>query len=822
MMKNIKIILMLLFLTNFAVHAQKQVKGKVIDQKTNDPLIGVNIVVKGTDKGAATDFDGNYSIEVNNGDILEFKNIGFLNKTITVSETSNYNVAMEESAESLGEILLTSRKKAEYARDIPISITAIGGKELQKSGSFEFTDYASKVPNLSFGKQGGGGDLADGRTSNSITIRGITGNATTAFYLDEIPLPETIDPKLVDIKQVEVLRGPQGTLYGSSAMGGALKVLTNEPSTKSFYVNAGTEISSVKEGGANYGADVVFNVPLKEDKAALRLVGFYNSKSGIFDKTPSGYEPLNTNHAALTEVKEDVDDERSYGFHASLKLTPNDKWTVLPKLIYQKTEADGYNLADIKPGNFNTVRSADIDEDFEDSFTSTSLTVKHNTGKGEFVSATSYFDRFFSETEDMTEFLNVAFEFDPGVSYPQDITRTGNYSKFIQEIRYISDTESKINFAAGIFYANETLDELSVAASPGLGQFIDAAADENDTSFDDVYRATNESKISEFAVFTEWYFDITDKLKATAGVRYFNSVGERNRALTPSLVSGYSSVVGNLPEVKGNGFNPKFGLSYKINDNNMVYATVSKGFRLGGVNATLPSFSVDEANGIFGTTNIPQTYESDDLWSYELGGKLASNNRKFVLNTAVFYNNWNNLQLRSLLPASGYNFLTNVDGARSAGFELDATVYPLKGVTLGASFGYIDSKITDVGDNIFTDAKEGDEILLVPSVTAAGNAEYSWDAFGGSMFLRADVQHSGERYSSFDRAPERTLGAYTIMNTRLGIQLKKYDFSIFVNNLTNEAANFGDVISLAAEVPGRVRYANSRPTTIGASLRARF
>ena len=394
------------------VSAQKTVNG-IVKDNLGEPLPGVSVVVKNTTKGTTTDFNGNYSIEANEGDVLEFSYIGYSKQSITIGAANTYNVSLEENAQALNEIVLTSRKKAEYAKDIPISITAIGGKELQKSGSFEFTDYASKVPNLSFGKQGGGGDLADGRTSNSITIRGITGNATTAFYLDEIPLPETIDPKLVDIKQVEVLRGPQGTLYGSSAMGGALKVLTNEPSSKAFYANAGTEVSGVKEGGVNFGGDVLLNIPLKEDKSALRLVGFYNSKSGVFDKTPSGFTPLNNNHPALNEVKEDVDDERSYGFHASLKFTPNEKWTILPKLIYQKTEADGYNLADVAPGNFNTIRSADIDEDFEDSFTSTSLTIKHNTGKGEFVSATSYFDRFFSETEDMTEFLNFAFGLEP-------------------------------------------------------------------------------------------------------------------------------------------------------------------------------------------------------------------------------------------------------------------------------------------------------------------------------------------------------------------------------------------------------------------------
>ena len=802
--------------------AQKTVTGIVKDNLGN-LLPEVSVIIKNTEKGTSTDFNGNYSIEANKGDILVFSYIGYTAKSITIGSSNTYNVSLEENIHALNEIVLTSRKKAEYAKDIPISITAISGVELQKSGSFEFTDYASKVPNLSFGKQGGGGDLADGRTSNSISIRGITGNATTAFYLDEIPLPETVDPKLVDIKQVEVLRGPQGTLYGSSAMGGALKVLTNEPNTKGFYTNVGTELSSVKEGGVNHGTDFVINLPLKEDKVAVRLVGFYNSKSGVFDKIPNGFTALNNNHPVLKKVKKNVDDERTFGFHTGLKFTPNERWTILPKLIYQKTEADGYNLADIKPNNFTAIRSADIDEDFKDFFTSTSITIKHNNDKGEFVSATSYFNRFFSETEDITEYLNFAFEIAADkMSYPVAITRKGDYSKFIQEFRYISSTKSKINFASGLFYANENLDELSLSESPGLGQFIEEA-ETGDTALDDIYRTKNKPTIREFAIFSELYINITAKLKGTLGVRYFSAKSKRYRSSFSSLVTEYNLLDDQLPEIKDNGFNPKFGLSYKIDDNNLIYTTVSKGFRIGGVNATLPSFSFVEAKKLFGTTDVPPTYKADNLWSYELGAKLGSKNRKFVLNTAVFYNNWNDLQLRSLLPESGYNFLTNVGRARSTGFEFDATVYPAKGLSLGASFGYIDSEITDLGGNaLFSQAAKGKDILLVPSVTAAGNTEYSWDAFGGNMFIRADIQHSGVRFSGFDKTPERTLGAYTLVNSRLGLQLKRVDFSIFVNNLTNEAANFGDVISLGAEVPGRVRYANSRPITIGVSVRVRF
>lgn len=809
--------------------AQKTVNG-IVKDKQGARIPGVSVLIKNTTKGVVTDFDGNYSIIANEGDILEFSYIGYLKQTATINVSTTYDIVMVENQQSLGEIVLTSRKKAEYAKDIPISITAIGAKELQKSGSFEFTDYASKVPNLSFGKQGGGGDLADGRTSNSISIRGVTGNATTAFYLDEIPLPETVDPKLVDIKQVEVLRGPQGTLYGSSALGGALKVLTNEPSAEGLFANIGSEISTVKEGDINYSTDFVLNAPIKKGKSAFRVVGFYNFKSGIFDKSPTLFEgqsltPLNDVAPALTEEIENVDDERTFGFHAGLKFTPTEKLTILPKVIYQRTEADGYNLADIAPGNFTTFRAADIDEDYVDYFTTYALTAKYATDNGEFVSASSFFDRFYSETEDATEFFSSPLVFDTassGFSFPVDISRDGDFSKFIQEFRYVSDLESKLNFSAGVFYATENLSEDGRSESPGLGQFI-GAADPGDTFFDDIYRFSNDITIREFAIFTELYYNFTDKLKGTLGARYFNAASERERSVFPSLVTNYELLTGDLPELEEDGLNPKFGLSYKIDDNNLLYASVARGYRIGGVNAILPSFSEDEAIETFGTIDVPSTFKSDILWSYEIGSKLGFFDRKLVINSSVFINSWSDLQLRSLLPASGYNFITNVDKARTAGLEVDVISYPVKGLTLGGSLGYIDSEITDLGDNdVFSQAPEGAEILLIPSITAAANAEYSWDAFGGNMYVRADLQHSGERFSSFDRTPERTLAAYTIINTRIGLDLNKFNVSLFINNLTNETANFGDVISLAAEVPGRSRFATNRPITTGTSFRYRF
>jgi len=211
-----KLLFITLLFLQFAVYSQTIINGKVTDASTEEPLIGVNIIIEGTTTGTVSDIDGNYSLTVKEAGTLVFTYTGYEKQEATFNnndgeQTINISLALDQNVLQVVEV--TANKKLQSIQDVPASITALSPTELRRSGASQFRDYASSIPNLTFGTKGGQGALNDGRTSNQIVIRGIAGGNTTAMYLDETPLPANIDPRLVDVARVEVLRGPQGTLY---------------------------------------------------------------------------------------------------------------------------------------------------------------------------------------------------------------------------------------------------------------------------------------------------------------------------------------------------------------------------------------------------------------------------------------------------------------------------------------------------------------------------------------------------------------------------------------------------------------------------------
>ena len=758
----------------------------------------------------------------------------------------------------LQDIVVTANKKAQSLQDVPASISALTPLELKRSGAREFRDYASSVPNLSFGSKGGQGALSDGRTSNLISIRGIAGQNTTAIYLDETPLPANISPRLVDVARVEVLRGPQGTLYGSSSMGGAVRTITNQPNVDRSEGSASVSIASVEEGDVDYDVQGTINVPLS-DKLAFRASGFYEFETGVYDREVNGEFLLNsvnpwTENAfgetinfqsgtpiniatdgcaqCATETAVNIDDEKNYGFSASLGFYPSEKVTIIPKVIYQSQSGDGLDFADTSPDNFTQVRFAGLPEFFEDEWTHYSLSASFDVGSGKIFSSTSFTDRFYNEQEDQTDFLAIAFE----LPWASVITRGADYSKFIQELRYQSDLDGKFNFIVGAFYATEELNERGAADTPGLIEWLGS---ENpmflEPEFGGIppflwdipfWRFSNDLTIDEVSLFGEVYYDLTDRLTLTAGLRYFNANTERQYSAL-GLPTDFEEIITNA-DISENGFNPKFNLNYKLSKNSLIYATVARGFRLGGVNDPVPLAFCGEELAALGE-DAPDSFESDNLWNYEIGYKGTLANGKVTLNTSLFYNDWSEIQqLRRL--SCGFGFISNAGEASISGLDLDVKAKLSRDFELGIGLGLLNPEITEGGPGL--DAEEGNRILFTPVTTASANLKYFKTLNDKvSLFSNLSWNYVGERFSTFGAQNEgadpvevaaRTLEAYNLMNFRIGVTFSNFEVSGFVNNLTGEAANFGDVISLAAEVPGRPRLQTNRPRTIGVQLRTFF
>lgn len=867
--------LVFLVLLSISLSAQNVIKGTVTDSN-HQPLPGINVIVDGTNKGTATNFDGMFTITLSNENkVLIFSSLGYTTQKVTI-DGSDLSIVMIEDSNQLDDVIITANRTIQSSQRVPLSVSVVGAKQIERTGAKDFRDYAAGIPNLSFGTQGGD---AGGRFSNEISIRGISGARTTAMYLNGSPLPENISPNLIDVSRVEVLKGPQGTLYGSSTMGGAIKVVTNKPNTIGISGFAEGEVSSVKEGDFNYNAQALVNVPITE-KIAFRGSGYYYFRSGVYDRIANKEIDWLNDDSVLTEDfygdtedyfgnpfaietngcegcsredKNNIDDQNDYGFNANLGFYPTDDISIIATVIYQNIKGNGYDFAENDVNSFVTNSNTGLDESYKDSWTHYNIGVDWKIGQGTLNINSSYLDRGFIETEDVSDINTywwISYAHDPGeeplnVIWGETVDRSVDTRIFQQEIRYASEFEGKFNFIAGGFFSNEQSDWDYNTMATGMATFLlsdnawysypdpnpDYPGYEDETYWGDTeadyshilnnndlpwYSYKGFFETTEFALFGQFYYDITEKLKFTLGLRYFNistykdinETGADFRFVESPFTTKYSE----------DGVNPKFNLTYQIDTDKMVYATVAKGFRPGDSNELLPIFAQEELD----PGEWPSEYTSDYIWNYEAGFKSIWIDGKLIANVAVFYNKWNNLQQYRLLD-SGWGYTANVGSAHTAGFEIDMKGKIAKVVELGGGIGILNPKIDEGGPNL--DAEKGDEILYTAKFTANLNAQYTfYFENSNSFYVRADLQHVGERLGTYtpELNPESVYPAYTLINARAGYLFSNSELSFFVQNLTNTQAVYGEIQSFAGNLPGRNRYSTNRPITIGLNYRYKF
>ncbi len=850
--------------------AQTTINGTVIDGDNNQPLPGINVIIDGTTKGTVTDFEGKFVIKLPaENDILNFSSMGFTTQSVTVDRANAaLNIVMISDANQLEDIVITANRTAQSSQKVPLSVSVIGIKQLQRTGAKDFRDYAAGIPNLSFGTQGGD---AGGRFSNEISIRGISGANTTAMYLNGSPLPENISPNLIDVSRVEVLKGPQGTLYGSATMGGAIKVVTNKPNVNVTNGFIEAESSAVKEGDFNYNVQGLINVPITE-KLAFRGSGYYNFRSGVYDRIANKDIEWLNDDAILTEdwygdtedwngdpfnivtdgcdgcSREDkfnVDDQTDYGFNANLGFYPTDNLSFIATVIHQNLKGDGYDFAENDVNSFIQNTNTGLDESYKDAWTHYSLNIDWNLGMGTLTSSTSYLDRGFTETEDVSDINSywwIEYDEDPGevpleTIWGGTVDRAVDTRIFQQELRFASEFDGKFNFIAGVFYSNDQSDWNYQDDRTGLATYLlqDNVWDGDDPEYgwapwgeEDQYdRILNNNDLpwysykgffenKEFAFFGQFYYDITEKLKFTLGLRYFNTSTFKDINETGADFGFVESPFST--KYSDSGVNPKFNLSYQIDKDKMLYATIAKGFRLGDSNELLPIFAQEELE----EGEWPSEYGSDYIWNYEIGFKSIWANGRLIANAAVFYNDWQNLQQYRLLD-SGWGYTANVGSAHSSGFELDLKGKLTKAFELGFGMGVLDPTIDEGGPNL--DAEKGDKILYTASFTANANAQYTFTfANDNNMYLRADLQHVGERFGTYtpEENPESVYPSYTLINSRLGYVMNKAEIALFAQNLTNTQAVYGEIQSFAGNLPGKTRYSTNRPLTVGLNFRYNF
>ncbi len=704
-------------------------------------------------------------------------------------------VADRAEAGTLTDIVVTATRREQRIQSAPLSISAIGGAAIQRQGIEDIQDYGNRIPNLAF--QAGDSTRTDLQTS--VEIRGVSGGGTTGFYIDDSPLVANLNPRVIELDRIEVLRGPQGTLYGARSMGGTIRYITKRPDLDSFEGNAHLQGSWTSGSGApNAMADGVINIPIVPGIFAVRALAYVEHDAGWLDRAPSANAPTKF------PVHRDFNDAGYAGGQVSALLSLDDgRLTIAPRFLYQKTTRGGRSEADYTADNTVNERLFDINETGGSDWKLGTLTIGYQLPFGDVTAATSYFDQHDEDLEDGSEFLSANYNknADPVPGY---LSAYGRSKIFSQELRFTSKFDGPLNVTTGLFYQNsKTLTAFPAQAMLPITPLL--------------FELDRPTTVTEAAVFGEANLKITHRLAVTAGVRHFDNKVDYSSLSKGLLGDGrlYTGVQ------KESGFTPKFGIQYTFDEDHMVFANAAKGYRVGGVNS-FAAGRCDAGFAAIGTTeDKARGYKSDQLWSYELGAKTSWFNRRLTVNAAAFQIDWKDLQQRLGLGACGFSATINVGAARSRGGELEANWQAAKGVNISLGGGYTDAVITDNGGlNGTRAAQVGSRVHNVPKWTVNAGLDIDQDIAGRPGFLHLDYGYVGDSYNA--RNTPRMRPSYSIVNARLGIRVDDVDLALFAKNLTNEFADLADVPPLIGQYAGRARIAVNTPRTIGIDARMAF
>ena len=749
------------------------------------------------------------------------------------------------AAAELEEITVTATKRTSGLQEIPMSISAISGESLERSGVADFTDIATSVPSVSFRSSG------PGRTK--LNVRGIsaaTGVApTVSFYLDEMPVQSissgsttsfaqaVVDPKMYDLERVEVLRGPQGTLYGSSSMGGTIRLITRQPQLGEYDASVGTEVSSTTGGGTNFRLNGMVNAPIG-DTAALRVVASYTDNDGYFDRVSDSTDEV---------FAKNVNTEETVSVRAALRWEISDNSYLQPVIFTQTTEMDGKPNFDGPLTDDKQFAPFDAKEPFDDEFTLTSLTYGHDFASMSLLATYSQIDRKLKNLEDITTGSAAIFGIpNPTPAFSDELVDLEDETI---EIRLSSETDSDWQWLVGYYRKDATVDA-GYRMGPGWNPLDVDDDGEPDVFFNGLANTQKLSEYEEDAFFGELTYHLTDSLSITGGIRSldydfhsleenwgwaFNDDGDRSTANVRDSVISDSNT------------DEKLSLTYQFGDANQVYASASTGSRPGAINRVIPR-SDDPAQAVGYACNQdliaygiddPGAYLGDEVTSTEIGWKLLLADSSVRFNGAVYNVKWDDIQQLVFTSAiCGNNFTGNLGKASSSGVELEVTASVSDNLTLTANLGYTDAQFDQTlqsPDGSVEFVTKGDLLPDVPELMYNIGFDYAIPAGnGGEYYVMGNLNHVDETLETPGRKSTDISGSgidstnvrpdYTILDLRVGyISDSGWEAALFIDNVTDEEAIYGFNDAIAFNFPdvGDPTVRN-RPRTIGISANFNF
>ncbi|MDE2296152.1 MAG: TonB-dependent receptor [Gammaproteobacteria bacterium] len=730
--------------------------------------------------------------------------------------------AIDTSSGELSQIVVTAEKRRSTVQKTPISITALSGAELQAAGLTNMLAVAQQVPGLSFKTAGPG--------QTEFEMRGLTSTGgespTVGFYLDETALTPpamaqngkvVIDPDLYDLNRIEVLRGPQGTLYGAGSMGGTVKLVTNPPVLGRFAASAELMGSGTEGGGFNHTLNGMLNAPLGS-RAALRLVATDKHVSGWIARDVLSPFPLEVNNstqrgdvraAPIVQQFKHSNWESLKGGRATLLLQPTDRFSAKAGVFYQRIKQGGPNTIDVPPGDEVHYQPFSVAEPFQDVFNLYTLDLKYDFDGFQVISATANWTRRQVQTQDISEAMQfyIGGFLGPPASFPFSTAAGGlgagsisedDYSRQVsEELRVASTGNGPFQWLVGGYYA-------SFRATSHVYSYYDGfTALFGTNNLADNHRALG---VDQYALFGEASYRLPDHLKATLGARYFTYHSNSATSVSGISANGTSATLYGL--AANSGVTPKVNLAYIPNGNLTVYANIAKGFRPGGPNSPIPP----------PCSPAPTQFGPDNVWSYELGEKARLFDRRASLNSDVYYELWNDVQ-QQVSPGCGYKFTTNAGKAKAYGAELELAVDLTADWLISQNVGY--THATNSTTVPAAGVVAGDRLLDVPQWTANTTLSYRRPWRGALAFVaRATNSYYGSVQDiTFTR---NTLPSYDLVGVRAGLESGRWAATLFIDNLTNRRAYLSDTGALSANISILNRVATNQPRTYGLDLSAHF
>ena len=736
------------------------------------------------------------------------------------------------AASGVSEIVVTAQKRSENLREVPQSISVLTGAQLDQQHVNAYADLARTVPGLSFSSLGAPG-------LSNLEIRGIsstTGTSTVAIYLDDAPITirnnsfysGQAEPLLFDLAQSEVLRGPQGTLWGASSMGGTLRFVSRPIDLVSFGASAGAELSGTEHGGLNYMAKGVVNLPLMSDKLGMRI-GFETVEdSGFVDHATAGV----IDRTGINGVRTNV-------VKAALQWDATPQLTITPTLFAQRTAIHDTGLVDLATPNY--VTSKLVAEPGTDTLFVPSLKVNYGLGWADLTSVTSYASRSFPRTTDGTYFNSVFVgNFVDGIgltgvdghldgdrlgALPGPVYNLLDTKQVTEEVRLVSkpydpSSHNPFTWIFGLYYSGSDNTGASNQYITGFNQ-----------TFQSVYGVTPESVLGvatpndlfyvintrlhdqEYAAFGELTYNLTTRFKITAGLRYLHG----SSAMDYQSSGFFASTPTASGKISADAVTPKVSATYDLSDDVSAYATVGKGVRLGGLNTPVPAAACAPDLAAFGLQAAPTGYQPDSLWNYEAGIKGRFFDRRVSLNTSVYDIRWDQIQIDVPLNTCGFDFTANVGKAESYGVEAEAHWRVGPSLTVGASGHYNHAAFTQGVQGL--GIAKGDPVPGAPEWSLSLNAEYEHDLTNDlTGFVRGNWQFTGRSHGTFVQSnPDYERPAYDLAGGSVGLTFARWEVALFAKNLFDTKT----VIQRPSDNYAPEGY-TPRPRTVGLEANARF